>query len=183
MTSDNDVFVRRYKPSDLAQLKSMFVDGMKDVNAPDAYIKEALETDLSSIKDTYFAGRGTFFVVERKSDAKIIGAVGLQDLAVPAEECQKKGLGSCNNMGELRRMTIHSSERRKGRGKLIMKVLLSYAVDQGFDGLTGSTGKWMDPANSLYKLMGGKVVEEVDAAIDIGGGSGRKALRYELLFS
>ena len=80
---DNDVRIRKYQPSsrDLPSVQKLFADGMRFQNAGEWYIQQSLASDLSSIEKIYFVGRGTFLVMERKSDHKIIGIIGLQDLS------------------------------------------------------------------------------------------------------
>lgn len=151
---DDDVVIRRYGSSDLPQVKQLFIDGMKDNGTPETYIQGSLATDLSSIEETYFAGRGDFFVMVRSSDATIVGTVGLQDLSTIGKPNDPKKGEEGRNLCELRRMSIHSSERRKGRGRQLIERFVSHARERGFEGIVLSTGAWMETAISFYLSMG-----------------------------
>merc|ERR1712146_682430 len=99
--------------------------------------------------------------MERNSDSAIIGTVGLQDLSSTSFQSddggdgeEKKDNNANNNKCELRRMSIHSSERRKGRGRQLVDC--NYPSTQKFDSVVLSTEGWMEPAISFYKSMGFK---------------------------
>ena len=81
MNNDSFSILRKFRPSDLNQVKSLFADGMRANKAPEGYIQDSLSTDLSSLEDTYLVHRGTFLVMERLEDGHIVGMVGLQDLS------------------------------------------------------------------------------------------------------
>lgn len=53
-------------------------------------------------------------------------------------------------------MSIHSSERRKGRGRQLVNQFIKYASSQKYDSIVLSTGGWMESAISFYKSMGFK---------------------------
>lgn len=87
----------------LAQIRNLFIDGMKINNAPDHYIQGSLKSDLNdtgTMRKTYLSGRGTFLMLveddgdEAESPAsdsgsnasqgtekKVRGMVGLQDIS------------------------------------------------------------------------------------------------------
>jgi len=155
-TIGDEVIIRKHKSSDLFQVKELFIAGMQDSNAPDSYIQNSLGSDLSRIDDTYFSGRGSFFVMQRLSDATIVGTVGLEDLSLRTKPDENETVDEDENFCELRRMSVHSSERRKGRGKQLVEFFIRYARDNGFDGIKLTTGSWMDHAISFYLSVGFK---------------------------
>mmetsp|Transcript_4697 Transcript_4697/g.6908 ORF Transcript_4697/g.6908 Transcript_4697/m.6908 type:complete len:206 (-) Transcript_4697:144-761(-) len=157
--SDEAVIIRTYKATDLSQVRNLFVDGMKHNTSPDSYVRHSLSSDLSSMEETYFTagrGRGTFFVMEEKRQStcdddgsechdghgRIVGIVGLQDLNETCNTC------------ELRRMSVHSSLRRQGRGRQLVQTCIAHARKKGFAGIVLSTGAWMKAAISFYVSMG-----------------------------
>ena len=189
MNNDSFSILRKFRPSDLNQVKSLFAEGMRANNAPEGYIRYSLSTDLSSVEDTYLVDRGTFLVMERLEDGHIVGMVGLQDLSRKAyiapritarttrprepdgddlndidddnaNDDSTNGNDSCDddeedgNMCELRRMSVHSSERRKGRGAQLVEKFIFLAKEQGFSGIKLSTGAWMKAAIQFYVAMG-----------------------------
>jgi N-acetylglutamate synthase-like GNAT family acetyltransferase len=111
-------------------------------NAPVSYIERSLNTDMADIEGTYMKDRGVFFVIERLCDNAIVGTVGLQDLN---EE---------HNFCELRRMSIHESERRKGRGRQLISHFVEHARQHKFRGIKLSTGSWMESAMKFYLSLG-----------------------------
>lgn len=151
MTKHDEIIIRKFQAGDLPHIISLFVKGMNDSNASDSYIKQSLKDDLSNIENTYFVGRGTFLVIERVADSMVIGCGGLQDLAL---QPQRSGSHSGKDLCELRRMSIHTDERRKGYGEKIMGLLISEARKSGFDGITLFTGSWMHHAINFYKKVG-----------------------------
>jgi N-acetylglutamate synthase-like GNAT family acetyltransferase len=152
MTKDNnEIIIRKFQANDLPHIISLFIKGMNDSKASDSYIQQSLKDDLSNIENTYFVGRGTFLVIERVFDSMVIGCAGLQDLALlPQHYSGHAGENFC----ELRRMSIHTEERRKGYGEKIMGLLISEAKSSGFDGITLFTGSWMHHAINFYKKIG-----------------------------
>lgn len=138
---DNEVLIRAYTSSDLEQVRALFVQGMKVNNAPESYIERSLNADLSDIEGTYMKDRGNFLVMERLSDQTIVGTVGMQH-------------HKNDNLCELRRMSIHASERRKGRGRLLINHFIQHAQHHKFRGIKLSTGSWMEAAMKFYLSLG-----------------------------
>lgn len=138
----NKVQIREYSSNDFDQVRELFVQGMKVNNAPESYIERSLNTDLADIQGTYMKERGTFFVIERLCDNVIVGTVGLQDLRQD------------DNLCELRRMSIHESERRRGLGRQLIDYFIEYARHHKFSGIKLSTGSWMEKAMKFYVSMG-----------------------------
>lgn len=134
------VQIRRYEANDLDQVRALFVQGMKVNKAPESYIEKSLASDLSDIEGTYMKNDGIFLVMERLHDKRIVGMVGLE----PKEE----------KMCELRRLSIHASERRKGRGRHLLNHFMKHALAHDFRGIQLSTGSWMEAAMKFYSSLG-----------------------------
>ena len=110
---------------------------LKEYNLkPDPAVTDA---DIKDIKQSYFKGGGTFYVLEEK-DGSIIGAYGLYP--IDRQTC------------ELRKMYLHSSYRGKGLGKLLLEEALSKARQIGFKRITLETASVLKEAISLYKSYG-----------------------------
>ena len=197
------ISIRRYQPEDLPEVHQLFIDGMKvngkAADVTDKYIQYSLSSDLSSIDETYLAGRGTFLVMveqqpddsESSTQSRIIGMIGMQDLSIMKKEQVTKdadadesqigdGETKSKNVCELRRMSIHSSERRKGRGKQIVQSLLSRAQDAGFDGVVLTTGAWMDHAISFYLSIGFVEVARIPFVME--SGKSMTIAKFEFMF-
>lgn len=138
-SSNGEVLIRPFAPSDHDHVQRLFVEGMRIHNAPEFYIEQSLNTDLANIEETYMKDRGTFLVMERASDGAIVGTVGLEDVG---------------DLCELRRMSIHASERRKGRGKKLVDHFIAHARQHKFHGIKLSTGSWMESAIKFYASLG-----------------------------
>lgn len=138
--SSAEVRVRPFAAKDHEHVRALFVQGMKINNAPKSYIERSLNTDMANIEGAYMKDRGTFLVMERLSDSAIVGSVGLQDLG--------------DNMCELRRMSIHASERRKGLGRNLISTFIEHARNNEFRGIKLSTGAWMESAVRFYMSLG-----------------------------
>jgi N-acetylglutamate synthase-like GNAT family acetyltransferase len=154
--SNEEVLVRTYAPSDHDHVRNLFVEGMRINNAPESYIERSLNTDLANIEETYMKDRGTFLVMERVSDSAIVGTVGLEDLG---------------DLCELRRMSIHASERRKGLGRTLVEHFIAHARQHKFDGIKLSTGSWMESAMKFYSSLGfedkGRVTYKTDESCGV----------------
>eukprot|EP00571_Detonula_confervacea_P008564 CAMPEP_0172315096 /NCGR_PEP_ID=MMETSP1058-20130122/24099_1 /TAXON_ID=83371 /ORGANISM="Detonula confervacea, Strain CCMP 353" /LENGTH=223 /DNA_ID=CAMNT_0013029099 /DNA_START=246 /DNA_END=917 /DNA_ORIENTATION=- len=161
---------------DLSQIRNLFIDGMRINDAPEDYIEKSLQSDLndaSSMRDTYFSGKGTFLMLaededdddeeissvcdsgKRRRRKSLKGIVGLADVSSGADSngtSPKKDGGK--RLCELRRMSIHSSRRRSGYGAKLVKACISHAKENKFDGIKLYTGAWMEAAINFYTKMG-----------------------------
>ncbi|KAG7400932.1 hypothetical protein PHYBOEH_003843 [Phytophthora boehmeriae] len=146
-TYDMTIVLRQFRHEDLEQVIDLFKAGMLNYPAHQQdphlhdYIAESISTDLSDVEGTYIASGGNFWVATPRDDpALVVGMVGLE--AKP------------NNEGELRRMSVKSSHRRFGIGRLLISALEQWAVEHKFRKIWLTTGGVMDKARAFYISVG-----------------------------
>jgi len=111
MSGQADLNIRTFIPTDLAQVRELFVSGLMEF-AGDVerevrrYVDQSLNDDLADIPGHYLSHpRSNFWVVESGGPAVgIVGIVGIQ----PREREEE---------AELRRMSVSSPARRQGIGR------------------------------------------------------------------
>lgn len=147
--------IRQYTAEDHDQIVDMFIDGMlaypEQMDTPfiEDYIRRSLETDLSSMHETYFASGGNFWVITPEdSPSLVVGSVGFEP--------------NSNGEGELRRMPVKSGYRRYGLGRLLISTLEQWAVTEGFRKVWLTTGTVMKKAHGFYEANGYCQVEVVE---------------------
>lgn len=125
----------------------LFKDGM--LNYPKSqqdprlheYIDNSLKTDLSDIAGTYITPGGNFWVATpRDEPSLVVGMVGLERKP--------------NAEGELRRMSVKSSHRRYGIGRLLISTLEQWAAEHQLGRIWLTTGGVMDKARAFYTSTG-----------------------------
>ncbi|KAL3658429.1 hypothetical protein V7S43_016562 [Phytophthora oleae] len=144
-----DIVVRQFHVKDLGQVVTLFKDGMTHypahkMNAEvlEQYMTEAITSgDLSSIEATYIKHGGNFWVATPRSDpSEVVGMVALE-----AQD---------DHVGELRRMSVKTSYRRHGVGRLLVRELENWAQTHGYRKIWLGTGVVMDKARAFYSSMG-----------------------------
>lgn len=108
----------------------------------EAYAANALRTDLATVHSLHslFRPKGCFWVVEDPETGTAVGSVALED----------KGDG----LGELRRMCINPTYRRRGLARALVCHLQAHAVGHGFTRVFLTTPSVNAPALALYKSLG-----------------------------
>ena len=137
---------------DLDSIVDLFASGMRlySEKMPDgsplqvhwnAYIENAINSDLSDIEGVYLKPGGNFWVAIGAS-GKIVGQVAAE--FVDAD----------TGVMELRRMSVAPSMRQQGLGSKLVKHVERYAATKGCKELILTTGSVMKPARSLYVRNG-----------------------------
>ncbi|KAG6615412.1 N-acetyltransferase-like protein [Phytophthora cinnamomi] len=144
---ETKIVLRQFRKEDLDQVIQLFKDGMltypKNQQDPHLheYIDNSLKTDLSDIKGTYITPGGNFWIATpRNEPSLVVGMVGLE--AKPNAE------------GELRRMSVKSTHRRYGIGRLLISTLEKWAVEHQFRKVWLTTGGVMNKARAFYTSTG-----------------------------
>ncbi|GMF14199.1 unnamed protein product [Phytophthora lilii] len=148
------IVVRQFCKEDLPQVIQLFKEGMLNYpkNQQDPrlheYIDNSLKTDLSDIEGTYITPGGNFWIATpRDEPTLVVGMVGLE--------------AKTNNEGELRRMSVKSSHRRYGIGRLLISTLERWAAEHQFRKIWLTTGGVMDKARAFYTSTGYKEIEVI----------------------
>lgn len=151
--SGNTKFVaRQFRSEDLAQVHTIFAEGMSDYpehkDSPllAQYIQQSIESDLGDIQGTYMAHGGNFWVVAPADEpSRVVGMVALES----------KG----DKEGELRRMSVTRDYRRYGIGRLLISTLEQWAAANGYRKVWLTTGAIMKKARAFYESTGYTQVE------------------------
>ncbi|KAF1331437.1 Acetyltransferase, partial [Globisporangium splendens] len=145
--------IRQFRADDRECVAQLFVDGFlsyPEHQGPmiDAFIKQSVESDLASVRDTYILPGGNFWVAtttltseDGEEIEKVVGMVALE---------KKKANGD----GELRRMAVHSAYRRYGIGKRLVTHLEQWAKANEYLSISLTTGEVMTAARRFYLTLG-----------------------------
>ena len=113
------------------------------------YVDHSLQDDLADIPGRYQSGpRSNFWVVEYSGPpAAVVGMVGVQ----PRER---------EDEAELRRMSVSSTVRRQGIGRLLLETVESFCREHGYRRIFLSTVDILQPALAMYRRSGYVMVKE-----------------------
>lgn len=127
-----EIKIRRYKKSDLNDVKKLHVFALKETGA---YLKsENLDKDLDNIEEVYLKGGG--FIVGLLND-KIIAMGAIRRIS--------------NERAEIKRMRVHPDFQRIGFGQLILNRLEKRAKGLGFKMLQLDTTVKQVAAQNFYR--------------------------------
>lgn len=104
-----------------------------------------VDPELEDMQKAFSGNRSMYFIVERRSDKKVVGGAGLGPLA-----------GGDKYMCELKKMYFLTEVRGLGLGKILFEYLLSEAQKKGYEQCYLETLKSMEAANHLYYKYGFK---------------------------
>ncbi len=116
-----------------------------------AYVDQSLSDDLSEIEAFYLKGKSHFWVaVEQRADGteEVLGCVALEH----------KTKGKYSGWGELRRMSVCRSARRRGVAGKLHDALLEHGKRFQITGVFLSTSTMQPAAVSLYQRLGYSIV-------------------------
>ncbi|KAL9650154.1 hypothetical protein ABK040_011323 [Willaertia magna] len=141
-----------------SEILNLFTDGLgmyRDIvnkQHVDNYIQKSILGYISNINDTYFTNaKSCFWIVKNKESQELIGMVGLQYLSIQ---------NSKENVGELRRMNVKESERKKGIASKLLETLIEFAKEKNYSKIKLSCWVQQLAAINLYKKFGFKIVGE-----------------------
>ncbi|KAK1942714.1 N-acetyltransferase 8 [Phytophthora citrophthora] len=109
-----------------------------------AIAQKCVDTDLADITSTYIAPGGNFWVATTKTSEydsdSVVGMVALKRLSV--------------SQGEVMRVSVDTKHHRKGIGRKLMKVLETWAAENGIKTLSLSTGVKSEKSIAFYVSLG-----------------------------
>lgn len=154
------VRIRQFTPADAAVVTELFTEGMCSYDAhQDAYnlqyIASCLKDDLADVQAAYMATGGNFWVAtlpaaHTPEEEVVVGMVGIKP----------KGNGDA----ELRRLSVNSTYKGFGIGRLLIAHLEQWAKDNRFKSVRLSTGTVMKEAIAFYTKCGYEFIgEELEA--------------------
>ena len=150
MSGQPSLNIRDFNPGDLAQVQELFASGLMEFageieQGVRHYVNQALKDDMADIPTHYQAnGRGNFWVVE--SQDSVVGIVGI----LPTEK---------EDEAELRRMSVSSTVRRQGVGRLLLETTEDFCRDQGYRRIVLSTVDILQPTLAMYHKNGYTLVK------------------------
>ena len=151
MNGQADLNIRTFIPSDLAQVRELFVSGLMEFagdleHEVRRYVDHSLNDDLADIPGQYLSHpRSNFWVVE--FGGAVVGIVGIQ----PREQQEE---------AELRRMSVSSSIRRQGIGRRLLETTEVFCREQGYRRICLSTVHILRPALAMYQSFGYRIMNE-----------------------
>ena len=138
------VTIRSFRETDTAEVQRIFAQGQQDFatgfeEQVEEYIRLSLAADLANISAHYLGEPGSHFWVA-ELEGKVTGMVGLQRRS--------------DQEGELRRMSVASSDRRQGIGGKLLDTVERFSRQQGYDRISLSTVTQLQPAIAMYRKNG-----------------------------
>jgi putative acetyltransferase len=164
------VNIRRYRPSDRGAVIGLFREFMWELARPElaaqfqSYVERAISEELGRVEEYYFAREGQCFWVA--GDARVVGMVGVERNA--------------DDAGELRRMAVEKTHRRKGIGRALLATAEAFCRESGYRRIVLSTSELQVAARRLYESSGYRLVrEEAGAAASHKSVGGLTRYHYE----
>lgn len=160
--------IRRYRPTDRAAVIELFRESMWELAPPElgaqfqSYIDHAIGEELGRVEEYYFGRDGQGFWVA--GEERVVGMVGVERHAGGA--------------GELRRMAVASSQRRKGTGRALLAHAEAFCREAGYHRIVLSTSQLQAAARRLYESSGYRLVREEAAAAPSHKSVGAGLTRY-----
>ena len=163
MYDASNIVVRQWLPTDSERTIELFSlgeelqysDDPKTREAAKEFIKYSISTDLNNIPLVYFnrseKPRGCFWVAEDVSTGLILGIVGLEY--------------KNDQEAELRRMFVDRAHKGKGIGSLLIKKLIEFAIEEGYQSIHLQTLA-NATAQYFYKKHGFTIHSELTTGLD-----------------
>ncbi|XP_052575543.1 N-acetyltransferase 8 [Peromyscus californicus insignis] len=108
------------------------------------YVSMCLHTDMADITKSYLSVPGSGFWVA-ESGGQVVGTVAAQPVKAPP---------SGRKQLQLFRLSVSSQHRGQGMARALVRTVLQFARDQGYNDVVLATGLLQQGAVSLYYSMG-----------------------------
>ncbi len=164
-----DTRLRMYRAGDWRAVRELFVSINTELAPPslveafNAYVAAALETEIDRIPHYYLARSGSFWVAEHRN-GNVIGMYGL-------EQAEPK-------TAELRRMYVAQTFRRQGLASKMLDHAEQTARRSGHQHMILSTSSLQVPAIALYRAAGYRLTGEECSATASHKSIGAGVKRY-----
>ncbi len=133
--AEETVTVRDFRPTDLPACRMLYSDGL--IGGRLAENDTAL--DIGDIESVYMKVPGSHFWVATVGD-QVVGMIGVQQHDAGA--------------GEIRRLRVTSSHRRRGIGSLLVEQALRFCQEKHYLKITLDTFLEREPAVRLFEKFG-----------------------------
>lgn len=138
----NEYIVRSIIKSDNSDMMAIIKKVLKEYGA-DRPGFAFVDPELENLHRAFHTNKSGYFVIERKSDKKIVGGAGFGMLA-----------GSDSSICELKKMYLLPEIRGLGLGSHLLKIIFSHAQKSGYKKCYLETLNSMENANYLYQKSG-----------------------------
>ncbi|TMW58410.1 hypothetical protein Poli38472_009969 [Pythium oligandrum] len=149
------ISIRDYKPEDKEAVSQIFRDGLMHYSTIEGqsealwhgFIEHCLQEDFAG---TCISSGGDFWVATalENGEETVVGLVGFERKS--------------DEEGELRRMSVKSSHRRHGVGRLLVAHLLDWAKAHDFKKVWLSSGDVMAPLAHKFYLSLGFTLQKIE---------------------
>lgn len=146
-----DTRLRMYRAEDWRAVRDLFISINSELAPPnlveafDAYVAAALETEIDQIPEYYSARSGSFWIAEDRN-GNLIGMYGLEQAGPKT--------------AELRRMYVAQTFRRQGLASKMLDHAERTARRSGYQTMILSTSSLQAPAIALYRAVGYRLTSE-----------------------
>jgi ribosomal protein S18 acetylase RimI-like enzyme len=129
------VTVRSFKPEDLADCRTLFVEGL--IGGKIAENDTGL--DIDDIQSAYMSSPNNHFWVAENQKGDVVGMIGVQ----------QHQLG----VGEIRRLRVRQDHRRRGIGFALMEAAVRFCKERQYLKITLDTYMEREPAIRLFEKL------------------------------
>jgi ribosomal protein S18 acetylase RimI-like enzyme len=133
--AEETVIVRDFRPADLPACRTLYFEGL--VGGKLAENDTAL--DIGDIESVYMKTPGSHFWVSTVGD-EVVGMIGVQHHDA--------------GVGEIRRLRVAASHRRRGIGSLLVEEALRFCQEKQYLKITLDTFLEREPAVRLFEKFG-----------------------------
>jgi ribosomal protein S18 acetylase RimI-like enzyme len=127
------ITIRTFEPRDHDAVRSLYTDGMLGGQlAPND-----TGFDIDDIQLAYLSTPGSHFWVAETEDGQVVGMIGVQQHDA--------------GVGEIRRLRVAISHRRRGIGSMLLQRALEFCRDHGLLKVTLDTYIEREPALKLFE--------------------------------
>ncbi|CAF0927961.1 unnamed protein product [Didymodactylos carnosus] len=164
MISSETIKIRQYQSTDLEQCENLFRQTREEVKTVPVIIQLAFDTDMSNIEKNYLLSSRSNWWVAVSNHNQIIGQIALQPLSVADNKFYQEQLSlgkqpHPDDIGELRRLSVHKEYRCSGLGRRLLQILVDYAKEEcQYKYIHLTTGKHLK-SDHFYEQNGFKCVK------------------------
>jgi ribosomal protein S18 acetylase RimI-like enzyme len=134
--TDRGLHIRPFEARDQQAARQLILNGL---GGHFGFIDETLNPDLNDILRTYVEP-GEIFLVAEDEEGNIVGTGAL--------------VREAEDVGRIKRVSVESTQRRRGIGRAIAQRLLELARQRGYHRIVLETNLGWDDAIGLYRSLG-----------------------------
>jgi len=154
MKNSNAIIIREIKAEEIGILEDMLYESVYQSDLTNAVPREVINVPEVRVYIENFGQKKEDYCLVAESKGQIIGAVWVRILAD-----EIKGYGNVDNKTPEFAISLFKEYRKRGIGTLLMKKMISYLIEKGYNQTSLSVDK-ENYAVSMYKNLGFEIIDE-----------------------